>query len=110
VGIYGAARNSSLVHDFDASCGIDPKTGAPEPDPMVPGGQTAAGCASLKNRYETASQVGIGGFVGAGVFAVAGFVLWALEPRAAEQHLASASCGPGLEPGLRTWMGCSFRF
>jgi hypothetical protein len=109
VGIYGAARNSSLVHDFDAGCGIDPATGAPAPQPNVPG-QTVAGCTSLKNRYETASQVGIGGFIGAGVFAVAGFVLWGLEPRAGEHHLASASCAPGLEPGLRTWMGCSFRF
>lgn len=109
VGIYGTVRNKSLVHDFDAGCVIDPATGAPEPDPSIPG-QTVAGCTSLKNRYETASQIGIGGFVGAGVFAVAGFVWWALEPRAAEQHLASAACAPGLEPGLRTWVGCSFRF
>src|SRR5205823_3810188 len=54
VGLYGTVHNSTLVGNFDASCGLD-SSGVPRADGP---GMTDAGCASLKSRYESAARLG----------------------------------------------------
>jgi hypothetical protein len=107
VGVFGLARNRSVVSDFDAGCGVD-ENGVARADGM---GRTDAQCADLKGSYETAGTVGLVGFISAVVLGGAGVALWATEPRQPEapRTTAFASCAPHLGPGL-TALGCSISF
>ena len=106
IGVYGTLRNSSLVKDFDSGCGFvdGVATGAP------PGNKAPAQCVSLKNQYESAARLGIAGFIGAGVLAAAGVVLWATESSPREGHTTLAACVPGVSAALAPSMTCAFRF
>src|SRR5262249_55930395 len=86
-GIYGTAENGNLVTEFDGACGIVDGKGV-----MAPGSSKTDGqCNDLKNRYELASRIGIGGFVAAGVLGATALVLWLTEPSGDSGHTASAS-------------------
>jgi hypothetical protein len=107
-GIYGTAQNGSLVTEFDGSCGIVGGKAV-----MAPGSAKTDGqCADLKNQYELASHIGIGGFVAAGLLAVTGLVLWLTEPSDDSTQTAAASyrCAPLLTPRLGLSAGCVLRF
>jgi len=112
LGVYGTVRNGSLVHDFNSGCGFDPDTGHAIPSPGS--SRSMSQCADLASRYETASHLGIGGFVGAGVFAAAGLILWLTEPAAAVEQkrdvARSLTCVPQLTSRLAAGIGCGFAF
>ena len=111
VGVYGTARNSTLVKDFDGGCGIDPASGFPRPAPGST--KTNAQCASLETSYQTASHVGIAGFVGSGVLGALGLVLWLTEPRRHESGAAVShahACAPLISPGLNAGLRCAWTF
>jgi len=111
LGVYGTARNGSLVRDFNSGCGFDPDSGHAIPSPGST--RTMAQCADLVGRYQSASHLGIGGFVGAGVLAAAGLVLWLTEPGDAEQKRdgsLSLTCVPQVTARWAPGVGCGFVF
>jgi PEGA domain len=113
VGVYGVLRNSQWVSDFDSGCGID-AMGVPRASPGAPSRFSDSWCASLKRSYEQASTLGIVGLVAGGVFAAAGFVLWATEPSRAEAQTAGWTCAPTIASSIlgrdRPQLACALRF
>ena len=109
VGAYGVLHNSKLVDDFDAGCGLDAR-GVPRAAPGASSAFSDARCADLKHSYEQASTLGIVGLVAGGVFAAAGFVLWATEPSHAEGQTAQWTCAPAILGRDRPQLTCALRF
>jgi hypothetical protein len=106
VGIYGTVHNGSLVNEFDGGCANDPN-GVPH---AVGNSKTESQCSDLKKRYESASHLGIGGFVAAGVLGAAGLVLFLTEPHPPEANPAvTFNCAPELASG-RNGVTCAWRF
>jgi hypothetical protein len=106
VGTYGFLSNQSGVKDFNSGCGF--KGGMV----MVVGTtKTLDQCNSLKNHYELGTRLAVGGFIGAGILAAAGFVFWATETSPDEGRTALATCLPDLGAGARTAsLTCAMRF
>jgi hypothetical protein len=99
-----------VVDDFNSGCGIDAK-GAARAAQGGPFGFSDARCAALEHSYQQASTLAIVGFVASGVFAAAGFVLWATEPSLpSEGQTAQWTCAPALLGRDRPQLSCALRF
>jgi PEGA domain len=115
LGTYGYLTNRSGVSDFNGGCAIN-KAGAVVVDGSTT--RTVAQCERLKDQYESASKLAIGSFVGAGVLAATGFILWATESSAPDSRRAQVTCVPAVFPaGLREReralapsLSCAWRF
>jgi hypothetical protein len=110
VGVYGVITNATGVTEFDTNCrvrngvAVDLMTGAP-----------SGPCRDEKSRYETAGQIGVAGFVAAGLLGAAGLILWLTEPRSPEgtahaPEKTSLGCSPALVARGGAALGCTLRF
>jgi hypothetical protein len=107
VGIYGLLHNRSIVdNQFDPACGID-QTGAARA--RSGSMQTDSGCADLKSQYETATKIGWGGLIGAGLFTAVGVTIWLTDPAPGPVQTALRGCGLTPIPGNLS-LACAFRF
>ena len=105
VGVYGSIHHESLVGQFNQHCAFDTNgtlyvTSQP---------QTLKGCQDLKTSYDNATTVQVVGYVGAGVLAVGGLILYLTEPSPAAPETA-LRCAPGLGAAGQFSVGCALRF
>jgi hypothetical protein len=107
VGTYGVIENGQRSDAFNAAgCRLDSHGAAV----LASTRAYDANCNSLKNSYESATTIGVIGFVAGGVLAAAGAVLWFTEPKSANDGVALQSCRLGVGSGSELAAACAFRF
>jgi hypothetical protein len=107
IGTYGVIENGQRSDAFNAAgCRLDAHGTAV----LASTRAYDANCNSLKNSYESATTIGVVGFVAGGVLAAAGAVLWFTEPKVANDKVALRSCSLDVGSSSGLAAACAFRF
>lgn len=107
VGLFGMVRQNQAGNDFSTGCGVDPNQNVVV---LTGSSKTLSGCQDLKSQVDSNYRVEVIGFVGAGVLAATGLVLWLTEPASTQAHTSALSCSPGLTAARGPWLGCGLTF
>lgn len=106
VGVFGYVRQSGATSDFNDNCAVDAGgTVAPLTGKSVSTDQ----CNSWRSRRDSGFAMELGGFIGFGVAAATGAVLWLTEPPPGPVQAALRACVPDVRPGV-AGVGCAWRF
>jgi hypothetical protein len=105
VGVYGLSRYLGRLDDFDAGCAFDERGVVYATSPTL----NMMSCEGLRDDYRSGRRLAIIGMVGAGAFAITGFVLYIAEPKSGDGRTALA-CAPDVGALNRLSIGCSLRF
>ncbi len=107
LGTYGVIENGQRSDSFNAAgCRLDAHGNAV----LASTRAYDANCNSLKNSYQSATTIGVVGFVAGGVLAAAGAVLWFTEPKLVNDKVALRSCSLDVGSSSELVAACAFRF